>query len=112
MPATPPTWGISSYYGMTVPQGGYVEEMSEEESLDTVIARDEVGEIVVAEPRELITKNITMTGRGAADLAGVAAVAEISLGQVIIASAKNRETHTDMPTFEINARAYRNLSGN
>ena len=108
MPATPPDFGVTNLYGMSVPSGGYCEEITEEASLDTVIARNQVGEIVLAEPRRLITKNITMTGRGAADLAAVVSVNNVSLGDVLIVSAKNMETNTDMPTFEISARSYSN----
>jgi hypothetical protein len=108
MPATPPDFGVTSTYGMSVPVGGYCEEVTEEQSLDTVIARNQVGQIILAEPRRLITKNITMTGRGAADLASVVSVDNLALGDVLIVSAENRETNTDMPTFEISARSFSN----
>lgn len=95
---------------MTPPEGGYVEEVTEEESLEIVTAMDEQGQEVLAEPQELITKNLTMRGRGGINLAAVAETAEIGLGDVIVTSVKNTESNTTFPTFEISARAYRNLT--
>jgi hypothetical protein len=111
MPATPPAFGIGGvYFGMTPPEGGYVEEVSEEESLETVTAEDEEGDVVVAEPRELVTKKLSMRGRGGIDLAAVVEVSAVALGDVIVESVESEETNTEMPTFSINATSFRNLS--
>ena len=89
--------------------GRWIEELSgmENETLlqlgDSI--RDEMGLTKYAGPKPLITRNVTISGKGLPNFSDVA-VGSISAQQVFITSVKRSESNDDFPDFEIEGVIY------
>lgn len=101
--------GIQKTYGITAPAGACVYETNEKADLDVVKVLDEDGEIKHAIPKELITYDVSMRGKGDPGFAAVVAGA-FSLGVSKILSAKSSQVNSESPDFELSAKKYDNLS--
>jgi hypothetical protein len=84
------------------PANSTTEEFSREESVETPSIRDKTGVTKHATALGYKTVQLTRRGRGAGDLAGVAAGA-IAEGTAKIISVRNTQTADDFPSYEISA---------
>lgn len=100
--------GVDTNFGLTTPDGGYVQEASREESIEVATIRDEAGVTVVAVPKPLVTRSVSIRGRGDAELSAVTSGA-FTAGALKIVSARQSETNDDFPEFEITATAYEDI---
>ena len=105
----PATFGAISTFGLSVPEGGYVQESSSDSSVDVATIRNNLGVTVKAVPKPLVTKTVTIKGKGDAALASVAA-GSFTAGTLRVTSAKQAESNDDFPDFEITGTAYSNLA--
>ena len=102
-------FGVQDTFGLTTPTGGYTNESSEDESLEIATVQDELGVTVVAKAKKLLTKSVSIKGKGDANLAGVTA-GPFTAGTVKVLSAKQDETNGEFPDFEISGKAYDTLT--
>ena len=98
------TFGVNNTHGLS-PNTGHVSESSKDSSVEVATIRDEQGVTVFAGPRKLITRNVTITGKGEADIEGVVP-GTVALGVAMITSVKQSESNEDFPEFEIQATIY------
>ena len=103
----PATFGVNNTYQLS-PSTGHVSESSKDSSVDVATIRDEQGITMYAGPRKLITRNVTISGKGDADLEAVAP-GNVTLGQSLITSVKQSESNDDFPEFEIQATIYEEI---
>ena len=100
----PATFGVNNTHGLE-PNTGHVSQSSKDSSVDVATIRDEQGVTVFAGPRKLITRQVTISGKGDADLEAVAPD-DVALGVALITSVKQSESNDDFPEFEIQATIY------
>lgn len=105
----PASFGVINTFGLAAPAGGHVQESSSEASVDVATIRNALGVTVKAVPKPLVTKTVTIKGKGDAALAAVAA-GSFTAGTLRITSAKQSESNDDFPDFEITGTAYSNLA--
>lgn len=105
----PATFGVENTFGLTAPAGGHVQESSSEASVEVATIRNAQGITVKAVPKPMVTKTVTLKGKGDAALAAVAAGA-FSANTLRVTSAKQSESNDDFPDFEITGTAYSNLT--
>ena len=101
--------GVSSTFGLSAPAGGYVQESSREDSVEIATLRNESGVTVKAVPKPLVTRSVSIKGKGDANLAAVAS-GSFAEGVLRVTEAKQSESNEDFPDFEITGTAYLNLS--
>jgi len=101
--------GALDSFGVAAPTGGYVHETSRESSVEIDSVKDNLGVTVVADPKPLITRKVTLKGQGDAVLTNVIAGA-FAVDALKIVSAKRTESNDKRPEFEISAVAYSNLA--
>ena len=101
------TFGVKNKHGLA-PADGHASESSIDASVEVATLRDEDGVTVVAKPKKLITKSISISGKGTPDFADVA-VGAITKGESFVTSVKLTENNDDFPGFEIQATAYDDL---
>lgn len=77
-------------------------------SIEVATLRDSLGVTVVAKPKKLITRNITLSGKGTVNFGDVVA-GTITKGVSFVTSVKVTESNDDFPGFEIQAVAYNDL---
>lgn len=104
----PAVFGVVNLHGLS-PATGHAQESSKDAGIEIATIRDELGVTVVAKPKKLITKNITISGKGTANFAEVAAGA-ITVGTSFVTSVKQTESNDDFPSFEIQATSYEDRS--
>jgi hypothetical protein len=100
----PATFGVNNTHGLS-PNTGHVSESSKDSSVEVATIRDEQGVTVFAGPRKLITRNVTISGKGDADIESVVP-GTVALGVAMITSVKQSESNEDFPEFEIQATIY------
>jgi hypothetical protein len=98
------TFGVTNTYNLS-PNAGHVSESSKDSSVEVATIRDEQGVTVFAGPRKLITRNVTITGKGDVDIEAVVS-GTVTLGTAMITSVKQSESNEDFPEFEIQATTY------
>jgi hypothetical protein len=64
---------IASTFGATTPAGGYTNESSRESSLEKAFVLDEDGVKVKLRPKNLVTAQVSISGKGSADYSAVTA---------------------------------------
>lgn len=102
-------FGVANLFGLSAPAVGYVNEADEDESIDGVATvEDENGVTVVASPKKLVKKTVTIKGKGDAEFANVVA-GDFAAGVVKIVEAKQSETQDEYPDFEIKGEAFDTL---
>lgn len=104
----PAVFGVINLYGQA-PVGGFAQESSKDSSIEIATIQNTLGVVVVAKAKKLITKSITVSGKGTVDFATVITGA-ITLGTAFISSVKVTESQDDFPAFEIQAVIYENLA--
>jgi hypothetical protein len=67
------TCNIASTFSATTPTGGYTNESSRDSSVDKAFVLDEDGVKVKLRAKKLYTRNVQISGKGAADYSVVAA---------------------------------------
>ena len=100
--------GALNNFGLAAPTGGFVHETSRDGSVEIDTVKDANGITVLADPKPLVTKKISMKGQGDAGLAAVAAGA-FAINVLKVLSAKRSESNDKRPEFELSAVAYSNL---
>lgn len=100
----PATFGVNNTHGLS-PNTGHVSESSKDSSVEVATIRDEQGVTVYAGPRKLITRNVTISGKGDADI-DLVEPGEVALNVAMITSVKQSESNEDFPEFEIQATIY------
>ena len=100
----PATFGVQNTFGLS-PASGHAHESSDDASIEVATLRDENGVTVVAKPKKMMTRNISLSGKGLPNFADVAAGA-ITAGTAFVTSVKQSESNDDFPGFEIQAVAY------
>jgi hypothetical protein len=98
------TFGVTNTYNLT-PNNGHVSESSKDSSVDVATIKNEQGITVYAGPRKLITRNVTISGKGDADIDLVEG-GDVTKGVAMITSVKQTESNDDFPDFEIQATIY------
>ena len=68
----PVACNITSTFGATTPTGGFTNESSEDGSIEKFHVLDESGDKVKLRSGKLITKNVSITGKGSADYSVIA----------------------------------------
>lgn len=101
------TFGVNNTHGLS-PNTGHVSESSKDSSVEVATIRDEQGITVFAGPRKLITRNVTISGKGDADIESVVP-GTVTLGTAMITSVKQSESNEDFPEFEIQATIYEEI---
>jgi|688.fasta_scaffold244825_2 hypothetical protein len=100
----PATFGVTNTRGLA-PDDGFVGQSSEDSTVDVVTLRNQQGITVQAAAKKLITKTITVSGKGTTSLAQVTG-GEVTMNQAMISSVKITESNDDFPEFEIQATTY------
>ncbi len=100
----PATFGVTNLHGLE-PASGHAHEASADASIEVATLRDSMGITVVAKPKKLITRSITLSGKGTVNFGDVAA-GTIAKGVAFVTSVKVTESNDDFPSFEIQATAY------
>lgn len=103
------TFGVTQLHGLTVPAGGYAQETSSEDSVETATVRNASGVTVKVVPKKVVTSTYTLKGKGGAALAAVTAGA-MTGGSMKVVSVKNSESNDDFADFEITGKKYTTLS--
>ena len=101
-------FGVVNLYGLA-PAAGHAQASSKDAVIEIATLRNQVGVTVVAKPKKLITKSITISGKGTPTFANVAAGA-ITKGTAFVTSAKLTESNDDFPGFELQAIIYDDLA--
>ena len=102
------TFGVTNSRGLS-PEDGFVGQSSEDSTVDVVTLRDQQGITVQAEPKKLITRTITISGKGTSNLAQVTG-GSVTVGTAMISSVKITESNDDFPEFEIQATTYEDIN--
>lgn len=100
----PATFGVTNLHGLT-PATGHAQESSADASIEVATLRDSLGVTVVAVPKKLITRSLSISGKGTVNFADVVAGA-ITKGTAFVTSVKVTESNDEFPSFEIQATAY------
>ena len=100
----PATFGVNNTHDLE-PATGHVSESSKDSSVEVATIRDEQGITVIAGAKPLITRNVSISGKGTPNLSDIAA-GTMTAGQVFITSVKQSESNDDFPDFEIEGVIY------
>jgi restriction endonuclease len=104
----PAVFGVVNLFGVA-PAAGHAQESSKDSSVEIATLRNQTGVTVVAKAKKLITKSITVSGKGTPDFATVIAGA-ITKSTAFVTSVKVTESQEDFPAFEIQATIYDDLA--
>ena len=97
-------FGIINLHGLS-PAGGHANESSNDAAVEVATLRNQMGVTVKAVAKKLVTKSITISGKGTPTFANVAA-GVITKGTAFVTSAKVTESNDDFPSFELQAVIY------
>jgi len=97
------TFGATNLFGATAPSG-FVQETSEEISVDVVTLKDETGKVVEARAKGMKTKKVTIKTKGAVDLIAMHS-GDITAATLVATESKVDETQ-DFPSSEVTYIAY------
>ena len=93
-------------FGASDPAGGYLQESSQEESLEVATCRDANGNTVLAVPKGLVTKTTTIKGKGTYALSQISRNNDIG-GSIVLTAGKTTESAEDFPDYEFIYTSYR-----
>jgi len=102
------TFGVQNTYGLSAPTVGYVTEATRKRSIEVATVQDEMGVTRKAKAKKLVTEDVSIKGKGDAELADVVA-GSFSAGVVKVVSAKQSETDDEFPDFEQTGQAFDTL---
>jgi hypothetical protein len=97
--------GVVALNGLTAPSGGYVQESTKEEVVEIATIRNATGVTVKAVAKPMITRTVSIKGKGDAVFSGVTS-GGFTVNTVKVTEAKQTETNDDFPDFEITGVAY------
>jgi hypothetical protein len=98
------TFGVTNTRGLS-PDDGFIGQSSEDSTVDVVTLRNQQGLTVQAAPKKLITKTITVSGKGTSNFSLVTG-GDAVINTAMISSVKITESNDDFPEFEIQATTY------
>jgi Na+/H+-translocating membrane pyrophosphatase len=93
-------------FGASDPAGGYLQESSQEESLEVATCRDATGNTVLAVAKGMVTKTTTIKGKGTYRVTQITRNNDIG-NSVIMSAAKTTESAEDFPEYEFTYTSYR-----
>jgi hypothetical protein len=93
-------------FGANDPAGGYLQESSQEESLEVATCRDATGNTVLAVAKGMVTKTTTIKGKGTYRVTQITRNNDIG-NSVIMSAAKTTESAEDFPEYEFTYTSYR-----
>ena len=98
--------GVQSTFGLTTPTGAYVAESRRSVKIGKAIVRDEDGEIVRMRGKKLKETDVTISGKGDPNFAGVT-VGDFTADAVKVVSAEGTEMQDgEYPDFTIEGKAF------
>jgi len=86
-------------FGVTDPAAGFLQESSEESSVEVATCKDANGVTRLAVPKGIVTTTITLKGKGTFT-PSVSRVPEVT-GSAVVTQAKISESSEDFPDYEI-----------
>lgn len=98
------TFGVSDTFNGTSPSGGWLQESSEEQSVEVATIKNETGVTVVAQPKGVVTTRVTIRSKGDVSIGSTPSIGAFSGFKVT--SAKISESNDDFRTAEITATKY------
>jgi hypothetical protein len=94
-------------FGVSDPAGGFLQETSEEKSVEVATCKDATGVTKLAVPKGVVTTTITLKGKGTY---APAVSRTTSVGSTaVITSGKVSESNEDFPDYEV---TYQRFSSN
>jgi hypothetical protein len=86
-------------FGVTDPAAGYLQESSQEKSVEVATCKDATGVTKLAVPKGVVTTTVTLKGKGtySPSVSRNTAVGSTA----VITSAKASESNDDFPDYEI-----------
>ena len=88
-----------SLFGVTDPAAGFLQESSQEESVEVATCKDTSGVTKLAVPKGVVTTTVTLKGKG---IFSPAVTTNTSIGSTaVVTSAKVSESNDDFPDYEI-----------
>ena len=101
--------GVENITDLEAQAGGYINEASVEKSVEAATVRDQVGNVVIAKPKKLVTETQVIKGKGDP---GLATVTEggFTADPATIIEVKGTESSEDFPDFEVTARVFSSLA--
>jgi glyoxylate utilization-related uncharacterized protein len=103
----PATFGVVDDFGGTAPSGGYMQESSEEQSVEVATIKDASGKTVVAQPKGVVTTTVTIRSKGDVSIGSAPSIGSFSGFKVT--AAKISESNDDFRTAEVTAVKYESL---
>jgi hypothetical protein len=100
----PASFGVTDTFSGTAPSGGWMQESSEEQSVEVATIKNEVGATVVAQPKGVVTTRVTIRSKGDVSIGSTPSIGSFSGFKVT--SAKISESNDDFRTAEITATKY------
>jgi hypothetical protein len=94
-----------SLFGATNSAGGYLQESSEETSIEIATCKDQTGVTKVAVPKGMKTTTVTLKGKGTYTSFAVARNTDVG-ATAVITSAKVTETNDDFADYEITYQSF------
>lgn len=88
-----------SLFSVTDPAAGYLQETSEEKSVEVATCKDATGVTKLAVPKGVVTTTVTLKGKGTYS-PSVTRNTSVG-GTAVITSAKASESNEDFPDYEI-----------
>lgn len=93
-------------FGASDPAGGFLQESSQEESVEVATCRDGTGNTVLAVPKGLVTKSTTIKGKGTYQVTQLSRNNDIGTS-IVLSAAKTTESAEDFPEYEFTYTSYR-----
>lgn len=100
----PAAFGVTEDFGGSPPSGGWVQEASEEKTVEVATIKDATGVTVVAQAKGVITRTVNIKSKGDVSIGSAPTVGAFS--GIKVTSAKVSETNDDFRTAEITAVEY------
>src|SRR4051812_19128708 len=101
-----PHYGITSYYGVTMPSGAIVQDASRSQSIEPSEVVGEDGEYVKADPLKTKKIDVSINGVGPAGLDAVVSGIVTSPATMTVIKAEQNEVNKGRATFTLSAAAF------
>lgn len=86
-------------FSVTDPASGYLQETSQEKSVEVATCKDSTGVTKLAAPKGLVTTTVTLKGKGTYT-PNVARNVQVG-GTAVITSSKASQSNDDFPDYEV-----------
>jgi len=100
----PASFGVTEDFGGTPPSGGYVQEATEEKTVEVATIKSATGVTVVAQAKGVVTRTVNIKSKGDVSIGASPTVGAFS--GIKVTSAKVSESNDDFRTAEITAVEY------